>query len=194
MTTAGPNSPGTMARIDDGGSIAWANWDAAKTSDNAYALASLSGGDTTTWILQATNFGFAIPAGATINGIAVSVERKASGNLALSFAVDHTIKLYKGGTLLGDNKAYTTTKWPTADESVSYGGAADLFGITLTAADVNATDFGVGLKLRMVRVAKGFIYAYVDHITITVTYTEGGSAVVRVPRAPAVYYQNPGVM
>ncbi|NLH78488.1 MAG: hypothetical protein GX465_15765 [Acidobacteria bacterium] len=184
MTTAGPNSPGTMARVSDGGAVAWSNWDDAKTSDNAYATALIASGDATTWILQATNFGFAIPTGATINGVAVSVERRAISSTG-SYVVDHTIKLYKGGVLSGDNKADTTTKWPTSDGSVSYGGAADLFGITLTADDVNAADFGVGLKSRLVRSGKGLTYAYVDHITITVTYTEGGGAPASVPRPPA---------
>jgi len=101
------------------------------------------------------------------------------------------VKLVVGGTVSGNNKAATSTKWPTSDGSVSYGGAADLWGLTLSASDVNGSGFGVVLSATSSG-TNGTTSGSVDHITITVAYTEG--AVVRVPRAPAVYYQNPGVV
>ncbi|WP_181389053.1 hypothetical protein, partial [Klebsiella pneumoniae] len=50
----------------------------------------------------ATNFGFSIPTGATINGIAVQVEADEDG--ADDFR-DNSIRLIIGGTQSGDNKS-----------------------------------------------------------------------------------------
>lgn len=70
--TLGPNSPGTIANDAGIGSISWSNTGNAASSNGAYASAAAG----TTQYLEASNFGFAIPGGATIEGIEVTVERK----------------------------------------------------------------------------------------------------------------------
>jgi len=173
MSTAGPNSPGTLADDAAVGAVAWTNPGNAASSDNAYAVFSSSGVQQSHY-LRATNFGFSIPAGATIDGVTVSIERKAGNNTNLRYVVDSVVRLVVGGTISGDNKANTGSRWPTSDASASYGGAADQWGLTLSATDVNGTGFGVVLSATSGG-SNGSTTGSVDHITITITYTQGGT-------------------
>lgn len=173
MSTAGPNSPGTLADDAAVGAVAWSNPGNAASSNDAYAVFSTSGVQQAHY-LKATNCGFSIPAGATIDGVTVSIERKAQHNSALRKVVDSVVRLVVGGTVSGDNKANTGTAWPTGDGSASYGGAADKWGLTPSAADVNGSDFGMVLSATSSG-SNGTTSGSVDHITITVTYTEGGT-------------------
>jgi len=75
MPDTGAISPGTLADDAAVGAVAWTNPGNAASSDNAYAVFSTSGVQQSHY-LKATNFGFSIPAGATIDGVAVSIERK----------------------------------------------------------------------------------------------------------------------
>lgn len=71
------------------------------------------------------------------------------GTLAAGFTytsvVDANVKLVRGGSFVGNDKADTSTQWPGSPSEVEYGGASDLWGTTFTAAQVNASDFGVGI-------------------------------------------------
>lgn len=154
------------------GAITWSTPNNAKVSDNTYTIVAASfTGDT--HYLKATNFGFAIPSGATINGVSVSFERKKIvGNP--NTVTDSVIKLVKGGTVSGTNKSAGAT-WNNTEGTVTFGGAADLWGLTLTDTDVNASTFGVVLSATMsVAISKNPCNAYVDFISITIDYTEGG--------------------
>jgi hypothetical protein len=57
-------------------------------------------------------------------------------------AVEYSIKLIKGGTISGTDKS-TGATIPTTQTSVNYGGASDLWGLTFTNTDINASNFGV---------------------------------------------------
>lgn len=191
MSTAGPNAPGTMADDSAVGTVTWSTVNNATASDNAYTDArSSSAGTTTSHYVKATNFGFAIPGGATINGVTVSIERKASHLTAGRNIKDSTVSLVKGGTVSGNNKAATGTSWPTSDGVASYGGAADLWGLTLTDADVNASTFGVVLSVAINKATgKGFTTGSVDFISITIDYTTGGGGALSIPVASQSYRQ-----
>lgn len=84
-------------------------------------------------------------------------------------AVDSTVKIVKGGSVGGNNKAVGTAI-PSAEGVLSYGGQADLWGNTLTAADVNGATFGIVFSA----VAAG--ECYVDGATVTVYYSVAGVA------------------
>lgn len=84
-------------------------------------------------------------------------------------AADNIVKLVKAGSVVGDNKADTSTAWPATAGDAEYGGQNDLWGTTLTAAQVNASDFGIVLSAT---VNAGT--AYVDHIELTIYYTVSG--------------------
>ena len=96
------------------------------------------------WLLLGTNFGFGpFPSGATILGVQFWLKRSPQFN---AHARDHDVLLIKGGTFVGPNHAQTSL-WPGGVTQTSYGNAADLWGTTLTPADVSAANFGVGISV-----------------------------------------------
>jgi hypothetical protein len=119
-----------------------------------------------------------IPAGATINGITVNVNRWGSGGSTTGGIRDITVQLLKSGMPVGANKADTYTNWPTSSTTVAeYGNDSDKWGIDWTQWSDSEINSALGVKLE-VRNAHTSISrtAYVDYIQITVHYTstEGG--------------------
>ncbi len=173
-SSEGPLSPGTMA--DDGtvGTVAWSNPDNAKTSNNTRATALLAS-NVISHYLKATNFSFSIPEGATIDGIVVEIERQQGGGDFVALIEDQEVKIVKADASIGaENKADTATTWPGSDTIATYGANNDLWSETWAAANINDSDFGVVLAAE--QQAGGFpgatSEARVDHIQITVHYTE----------------------
>ena len=164
---AGPNAPGTGATSSAG--TLWSNPGNITADDSSYATANMVLG-TTTRRLEATNFGFAIPTGATIDGIVVTWKRKTSST---SFSPrDSQIRIIKGGAWGATDRASGTT-WPTTEGTATYGSSSDLWGETWTAADINSSTFGAGL-VAQTNAGKGQPTLSVNYCTITVYYTEGG--------------------
>ena len=60
--------------------------------------------------------------------------------------VDNSVRLVVGGSVAGSNLADAVTLWPTARTAAVYGGPTELWGLTPTAAQVNAADFGFVLS------------------------------------------------
>lgn len=172
MATAGPNAPGTMADDAAVGTGSWANPDNAKVNDASYAAHSSGGGQT--HYLKATAFGFAIPGGATINGIQVSVVRKSQDSAKFAYTQDSVVKLVQGGTVVGTSKADTATKWPTSDGTVTYGSTSDLWGATWTDTDINASNFGVVFSANNVTTVSS-----INFISVTITYTASAGGPVK---------------
>lgn len=143
MSSSGPNSPSSTSDRAASPAIAWTNPNNIQASDDSYAtrVNVATSNESTDWI-DATTFGFAIPAGSVVDGILVELERKCSANGA-SYTQDLHVQLLKAGSAVGTDKADTVTKWPTTDAYVSYGGAADLWGTTWTDSEINAAGFGV---------------------------------------------------
>lgn len=164
-------SPVTMA--DDGsvGTIAWNNPDNAKVSDNIYAQA-IHGSGGYSHYLKATNFGFSIPTDATIDGIVVEIERSCDSSDP-DFAIDSEVKIVKfNGTIGTENKADTVNNWPITDTYKSYGSSSDLWSESWSASDINNSNFGVVLSVLNGNDGPELAYSYVDHIRITIYYTE----------------------
>ncbi len=160
--TAGPNSPGTVADDATVGDVdGWQNVNNAKVSDNSYSVCMMDGDS---HYLKATNFGFSIPTTATINGILVEVERMESGGLGE--VVDTYVKIVRSDGSFGTTNKADTVNWWVGESYKPYGGAADLWGESWTAADINDADFGVGFAAGF-----GMTTINVDHIRITVYYT-----------------------
>ena len=159
----GPLSPETMANDSSYGVVEWTNPDNAKTSDNTYATVPLNTG---TWsnYLKATNFGFAIPDGATITGILVEYERHIT--TANSQVSEVGILVKSDGSYITSGKS-ALVWWPANDAYYSYGSSSDLWDETWTSADINNSNFGFGLRV-FNNVANQV--GSVDHIRITVYY------------------------
>lgn len=168
MSSSGPNSPGSVVNVDDTGNVAWTAPGEAASSNDTYARAIDVQGGRNSQLLIASNFGFAIPAGATINGIEVQIERK-SAQASTGVVVDETISLtLDGAAPTGDNKA-TAEQWAAADRTDSYGSPEDVWGIGPSPEQVNDSNFGVIVKAQNTGDADDS--AYVDHIKVTITYT-----------------------
>jgi len=146
-----------------GASIHWGSPTNIYTSNNQYSTASLDQYESTHW-LRATNFGFDIPEGATIDGIVARIEKKATG----AEITDASVKIVKSAVEVGDEKRIFGN-WPLSDTYVQYGGVADLWGLTWT---VDAINFGFGVSIAALYAGEWGELADVDHIEIIVYYTE----------------------
>lgn len=167
MASQGPNSPGTLANDASVGVEAWSFPSFAGNSDNSYANQALLSLTYSNY-LKSTNFGFSIPSGATIDGIIVEIEKRDS----IYLSQDSTVKLVKGGTIVGTNKSLLGS-WTNVDSYYTYGSSSDLWGTTWTDSDINASDFGVVINAYNPSF-KSNAYLYIDHVRITVHYTSGG--------------------
>lgn len=151
-------SPGTMADDATVGTVAWSNPDNAKVSDDVYAV--VTGLNQTSHYLKATNFGFSIPTGATINGVLVEVEGHVTAG-----SYSQVANLFSGS--YSADKAGTGSLGFPSDAVSSFGSSNDLWGKSLTSGNINDATFGVGFKFTNIN---GI--ASIDHIRITVYYTE----------------------
>ena len=143
----------------------------AQTSDNSRAVATsliaILSGDT--YYLKATGFNFSIPSYASICGITVQIEHRATGLLFTAAVRDKEVKLIKNGTITGNNKA-SATNWGTSDSYATYGGSSDLWGTTLTPADVNASNFGIAISASIIALVVALPTAEIDHIQMSIDY------------------------
>lgn len=167
-TDTGFTLAGTGANNADAGDFSWSSPGNITADDGSYAAVSDADAGATTQYLHATNFGFAIPAGATIDGIQVRIARLRNGTPNV---VDHTVQLIKGGWRSGTNNADTGTVWPTTETNKDYGGASNLWGNTLSPSDLNASNFGIALRATTSGSSKSQVQAGVDAIWIDVYYT-----------------------
>lgn len=117
--------------------------------------------------LRVTNFGFSLPAEATIRGVTVFIVKKAS---AASRAHDYNVQLVVGGSLSGANKAISTDI-QTSDLQYTYGDESDLWGQSLSRAQVVASNFGVEYRAEA-DADEGDVTVSVDRIRIKVSYTQ----------------------
>ena len=118
----------------------WVNPNLAVSDNGAYATSTVNDNQVTD-ALQCTQYGFTIPAGATILGIIVRIERRTSAGAAGAPRQDAAMRVLKAGVAQAADRS-TTTPYTTADVLEDHGTATDLWGTAWTAADVNDTNFG----------------------------------------------------
>jgi Tfp pilus assembly protein PilX len=135
------------------------------SSNNQRASASIAG-NAQSGNIDATSFGFSIPADAAVVGVQASVERMASSSSSID---DEDILLLVGGSATGSDKA-SGTDWGTSDSTATYGNSSDLWGTALTPAQVNASNFG--LRVRADNDSGSTRTASIDHIQLTVYYVQ----------------------
>ncbi|MEX2106540.1 MAG: hypothetical protein WD810_06540 [Solirubrobacterales bacterium] len=166
-------SPGTVATSEESAEQPnWTSPENAKSSNNFYATCLLEPilNPVYSELLLASNLGFALPEGATALGWLATVEKKASLGTYLTDAWVYPIK---GGVVQWTAVNHASSiPWPTSDTVVSYGDASDLWGLEWTPAEINASGFGVAISCKS---ASAEVTASVDHVTVTVYYTEAES-------------------
>ena len=173
-------SPGTCVSSVIGGQ-SWNNPGRAVSSNDSYATAGITDNQNSDR-LQCTNYSFAIPAGATILGIVVNVERKASSTPVP--ITDFQMRAIKGGAVQATDRS-TATGYTTADTVEAHGGATDLWGTTWTPADINAANFGAAFATVKNGTGGGNVNVTVDHMAIVVHYSQPPPAPTLVSPADA---------
>ncbi len=163
MASTGFTFAGTGANIA-GANTDWVN-PGNIVSDNAtnatLALGSFNASDS----LAATNFGFSLPTNVTINGVEARYDWDEDGTDDVT-----TVNLTKdGSTAVGGGKSLNSAFGP-GFRIETIGGASDMWGTTLTKAEVEASTFGVMLSITEGDgVASNFA---VDYVQINIHYTE----------------------
>lgn len=180
---AGPRSPTTPANDVSQAGQGW--------STGAAPWGSVLPAGTNSDYLSLTGCGFAIPAGATVLGVQVAVNRFADTVNAVS---DLHVRLVKAGVVTGSDRALGGF-WPTSGTVANYGSASDPWGTSLVGSDVNATNFGVALAIQSS--SGSAVTGIVNSVSITVTYqlnfapcTGGTSTIVAVARCTALTVGN----
>jgi hypothetical protein len=165
----GPLYPSTGTSVTAGeGTIAWIDPGNITADDNVEAQVDLAAGQISEY-LQGTDFGFAIPTGATITGIEVTIGRSSSGSSGNPIE-DHSVMLVKGGSLAGDNNAALGVKWPANHNEAArvYSPTDPLWGTSWTAEEINAADFGAAISV--INPDSAARSGFVDYINISVSY------------------------
>lgn len=176
MAAQGPFLPGNAGSFSSASenNNDWTNTGNITADDNVEAqitAATYDSGDVS-YALYARNFGFTIPAGATIDGVTVTIERRRFAGAA----VDNDVRLTTGiisGDRIGTSKA-SGTAWPSTSSNAAYGGSSDVWGATLTPTIVNDAFFGVAISVQATAANTDI---GIDKILMTVFYTEASSDV-----------------
>lgn len=165
----GATSPGTAADDAAVGTLTWTNVDNIKLNDaDPASVGTTFSSPLTSHYLKATNFGFTIPEGATIDGIFVEIEERDGGSTG--DITDNEVKIVKSDGSIGTENKAKVPAWTAVTTYTEYGAVDDLWSETWAYTDINDADFGVVLSAIL---DGGYRTAQVDHIQITVYYTEG---------------------
>lgn len=146
------------------GAVVWASPEGAGAPDGVFARAALTAGGESEE-LRVTDFGFALPEGASFRGVEVILDRRAEGAI-----VDGAITLVGIAQTSGRGKR-VATPWP--DDIVGthhYGQATDTWAFDLEAPDVERSEFGVALWVKRGDGDAGAATALVDGLRVRVSY------------------------
>lgn len=165
MSSQGPNNPSAAVNTDSGGA-AFSNPTYVFSSNDQYAFLSDLPAYSSSDYLDITNFGFTVTDGSSINGIKVEIERSCNGGSSVR---DALVQLIVGGTPQGNNKK-SSVSYPTSDAYATYGGAVDKWGLSLSASDIRATNFGV--RVQVENYVQWSRQVGIDHVRLTVYYTK----------------------
>jgi hypothetical protein len=169
--TSSPSNAGLGTNVTGVGTSAWSGPNnITLPTGSPYAIATLRKTNLFSNYLKGTQYGFNLPLGATIMGIEVVINRQSSGHAPN--ITDNVVSLVKGGLIVGNNNADTTTAWPEIIfGTATYGSPTDLWGTTWTSQDINSVDFGVVLAAQRQNFGNSHRDASVDYMQITVYYT-----------------------
>lgn len=172
MASQGPNYAASNVSLPNAGTNedanAWVSPGSVGADDGTEASITAATYDSPdiSELLHCNDFGFSIPSDATIDGIVVEIDRRNSAGAAS----DNRVQLSTGGFafLVGDNKAATSTDWPTSTAVATYGSSTDTWNAGLTPTQINNIDFGIWIS---VQADAANTDIQVDFVRITVHYT-----------------------
>lgn len=171
--------PTSIVNDSTSGTVDWVDPENADTSNDTYATATLTSGQTTKY-LKATGFCFGLAGNLTISNVTVRVEAHASADTV----TDLKVELVVGGTI-GGTSQHTGVDLGTTDAVRTYSATPTAWGFpSLSILDVNSADFGVALRYSNGSASSRSVS--VDSIEIRLTYTPDGlvlhHAIVRMRR------------
>lgn len=171
----------TFSSVANAGSLStWSSPSNAQTSNDTAANATVGTGivSATSEFLRGVQLVSAsVPSDAQIVGVEVTVERLASSTVPPQ-CKDSSLQLVKGGSATGTNNASASFWNEGSDTTVTYGGPTDLWGTTLTASDVTASNFGVQLSITNTSPGSGATTGAVDQIRMKIYYNLTGMFLV----------------
>jgi type IX secretion system substrate protein len=151
----------------------WSNWNNIMTADGIYADVSLNAFpncfQTSCYYsryLIASNFGFTVPASATISGVKAEIIRLSS---ASPNGKDTIVEIFTPGNF-GTNHA-SSLLWTPSTTVITYGDSTDVWGLTLTPDSVNDVSFGFRIMIRNGSPVITSAPSSVDHVQMTVYYS-----------------------
>jgi hypothetical protein len=153
-----------------GSAQTWLNPDNVSGSDNIYSWLDDTGSDNESYTdyLVISNFNFNLPAGASIYGIKVDIERSDPNQVTY----DYSIRIVKNGNIGSADRA-SGLAYPATDDYTSFGSNSDLWGESWAPSDINYSKFGVAISATR----KGIgLAGRIDDVKITVYY-----AVITLP-------------
>ncbi len=156
----------TFANDAAAGSLAWSNTSNASSSNNSYATvgAAPGAGQTTQWLKATNASGLSVPAGSTITGFQLKIERH--GTSTGSGISATKLAIVKGSTISSTTR--DSDAWQSSDTVSEFGDSTDLWGETWTSTDIGA---GVGFAIRSdFNGGVGSITISVDHMQIKIYY------------------------
>jgi pimeloyl-ACP methyl ester carboxylesterase len=167
MPSIGPLYSGTVVNFNDGGTTAWTNpTNAQGDTTGTAATVNIGTNGGTSHILRASNFGFSIPSGATIVGVETYIENQAANNNRHYW---DSAQLLVNGAIAGDDRAAGLAVTTSKDNKL-FGAPDDLWGTSLTPALVNASNFGMNIKLN--RNAQQTTTSSIFRVALVVYYEE----------------------
>lgn len=164
--SAGPNSGSSTASTTESSAPDWV-W-------NGGGFYRANGNNTNTEYLMVSDFGFSIPINAVIQGLAVSFQGRESSFIGYGASANNIRFKFTGSAISSlTGTAKTTDDFAQNSWSdFNLGGSSDTWGIasgTLTAANINSSDFGVGIRVNL-PIGFAAYNADIRDVTVTVHY------------------------
>lgn len=169
-SSAGPNAVGQGVDSGSGGTQVWSNPNNITTNSLAAIALGQSSISTLSNYLNASHFGFNLPATTTsINGIQVAITRQGLSGSGRSTTDNGVFLLNASSSQVGSDHSQGGS-WSTSSTIVNYGNSTDTWGAGLTRTDINSVNFGAALRVRLAA-SSSTSEAFVFYVQITVWYT-----------------------
>lgn len=180
MTVTSWKSASSAASVAGIGTVDWTNPTNCHVDDTSYAAAnSMTASAVSKWLRAYFAFTSSdVPSGATIDGIEVETIVYGVNTVLIK---TNAMRLVVGGIINGTNvSGMDTTNWGTtgsfAEETKTYGGAANLWNASPSQSDVTGASFGCAISAVNYEATKSR-NAQLDYMRMRIYYTfiEDGS-------------------
>lgn len=139
MASTGFTLPGSGTNNSGIGTVAWSSPGNILTDNGSNASGASAGKSVQMQYLVASDFGFSIPDGSTIDGFQARVQA-AYGTAPSAAPVITHIYLVRGGSTLSSNFSSGASLTGSMTD-YTFGGSTNLWGLSWTPAQVNASNF-----------------------------------------------------